>query len=115
MVDSKHENLKHNKALYEKRLIRGVPSKLFLGTVALVVITFVVIGFVASIAIFLIFIPPLIVIHKNDDQALILLFDNLKRPNMYTAGGVNEKKLKILMQQSNGNIEVKEIFKINNR
>lgn len=105
----KNPNLKHNKALYEKRLIWGVPSGIMLAALALVVITFISIGLVASVIIFLIFIPPMIIIHKEDDQALSIRFDNLRRPDFYTAGGTNEKTVKVLTRKSFGSYEVKKL------
>lgn len=107
--ENKNPNLKHNNALGEKRLIWGVPSNIMLGAIALVVITFVSIGVVASIVMFLVFIPPLIIIHKDDELALTFLLDKLRRPSFYTAGGTTEQTAKILIRKSHGTFEVKKL------
>ncbi len=94
--DTKNPNLKHNKALYEKRLIFGVPSKLFVLAGAIVVICIVSTGFIAGLVAIFMFVIPLIMVHRNDDQAFLILINKLRRPTFYTAGGVDEKKLKVV-------------------
>lgn len=104
---NKNPNLKHNATLYEKRLLWGVPSKLMVLALAFVFVSFFSAGLFPAIIVFLITIPPLIIIHKNDDQALTILFDKLKRPDFHSAGGVDEKMLKVIRKR-------REVFEILN-
>lgn len=101
-TDAKNPNLKHNKALYEKRLIFGVPSKLFVLAAAIVVICIVSTGFVAGLVAIFMFVIPLIMVHRNDDQAFLILMNKLRRPTFYTAGGVDEKTLKVVKKHKDG-------------
>jgi len=110
--ETKNPNLKHNKALYEQRLIRGVPSKIFLCAMAIVVVALVTAGFVPAVVVFLIVIPPLIIIHKNDEKALSILFDKLKRPDFYSAGGVDDEKALKVLKKRNETFLVKSISEI---
>lgn len=110
--ENQNPNLKHNKIINEKRLVFGVPSNIFFAASALVLISWVTAGFPVAITFFLIFIPPLIIIHKDDEQALTILLDNLTRPSFYSAGETNDKPLKILSRKSQGTFEVKKISEI---
>lgn len=110
--DIKNPNLKHNKALFEARLIFGVPSKLFLAAFALVIGTFISAGWIAGIVVFLVFIPPLIMVHRKDEKGLVILFDKLKRPNFYSAGAVDEKSLKVI-QKNDEQFLLKRVQDIN--
>ena len=96
----KHPSLKHNRALHEPSLKFGVPSRLFLLCCALVIIVLVTAGFVAALVAFLLTIPPAIIIHRDDEKALEILLDKLRRPTFYT-GGVNEKTFKVLLKNRN--------------
>lgn len=99
--DVKNPNLKHNKALYEKRLIFGVPSKLFVLVGALVVIFVVTSGLIAGLVAIAVFVVPLIMIHQHDEQAFFILLDKLRRPNFYTGGGFDEITLKTVEVKNN--------------
>lgn len=110
----KKPNLKHNKALYEKRLIFGVPSTLFVLAAAIIVICIISIGFIAGLVAILIFLIPLVMVHKDDDQAFSILINKLRRPNFYTAGGVDDKKLKVVKKHKDFLIigDVSEVEKV---
>lgn len=97
---SRNQNLKHNKTLYEARLIFGVPSKMFILASLLVVAVWISAGLVASIAIFFILIPPLVIVCKGDDKGLMFLLDKFKRPEFYSAGAVSTQGIKIVEKQS---------------
>ncbi|HCV05149.1 MAG: hypothetical protein CMD81_08090 [Gammaproteobacteria bacterium] len=92
--DIKNDNLKHNKIMYQKREIYGVPSKLFIGTSLLVFAVWVTAGYIPGLFFFLILIPPLIIIHKKDDKGLSLIYDKIKRPVFYSAGAVDHQAFK---------------------
>lgn len=111
--ENRNPNLKHNKVINEKKLVFGVPSNLFFLATVLVLFVYFTAGFVAGLTFFLIIIPPLIIIHKDDEQALSILLDNLSRPSFYSAGETNEKTLKILTRKSQGTFEIKETSEIN--
>lgn len=99
--ENSNPNLKHNKALYEKRLMFGVPSKLFVVAIAIVIAALISAGWMAAIVFFLVLIPPLVIAHKDDENAIAFLFDKLKRPDFYSAGGVDEKTLKVIKKIKN--------------
>lgn len=96
---SRNPNLKHNKTLYEVRLIFGVPSKLFIVAALLVVAVWISAGFVASLAIFCILIPPLVIVCKGDEKGLVFLLDKFKRPEVYSAGVVSRQGVKVVEKQ----------------
>lgn len=104
---NKNPNLRHNATLYEIRLIWGVPSKIMVLALAFVLVSFFSAGLFPALIVLLITIPPLIIIHKNDEQALTVLFDKLKRPDFHSAGGVDEKMLKIIRKR-------REVFEVIN-
>jgi len=93
---SKNQNLKHNKILYESRLIFGVPSQLFIISILLVIAVFIVAGFIPGIVIFFVFIPPLVIVHKKDEKGLYFLIDKCRRPAFYSAGAVETTALKTI-------------------
>lgn len=104
-MNDKKDNLKHNRIMYEKREIYGVPSKLFISTSLLVFAVWVSAGYIAGLFFFLILIPPLIIIHKKDDKGLVLIFDKLKRPLFYSAGDVDHQAFK-QVKRHNSNFQV---------
>lgn len=99
---SRNQNLKHNKTLYEARLIFGVPSKIFILASLLVVAVWISAGLVASIAIFIILIPPLVIVCKGDEKGLVFLLDKFKRPERYSAGAVSKQGIKVVDKQREG-------------
>ncbi len=92
----KDPKLKHSNALYSERLIYGVPTKTFFAATAFVLVFFITAGWLAAIVVFFITIPPLVVVHKDDIKALPILFDKLRRPDRYVAGGVIYKPFKTI-------------------
>jgi len=108
-----HQNphLRHNKALYEQRLILGIPSKVFLIAVTVVLFSFFSAGFLAAVIFFVITIPPLFLIFKEDDQALVFLLDKWQRPDLYAAGDVDDRVFKVLKEKRSG-IEVCSLLDI---
>lgn len=86
----KTPSLEHNKALYEPRLIFGVPSTLFVMAFLFVIAAGVFVSFIASLVLFFVFIPPLILVHAKDEKGLIFLLDKVFRPCFYSAGAVSE-------------------------
>lgn len=99
-ADQRNPNLKHNKAINEKRTIKNVPSGMFILACSLPLITFFSGGWLPALVVFLVIIPPLIIIHRNDEKALIIYFDKLKRPDYYSGGGVRQKELKVFRKRS---------------
>lgn len=109
--NNRNPNLKHNKAINEKRTILNVPSGLFTLACAFPLLSFFSAGWFPALIVFIVSIPPLVVIHKNDDKALLIYFDKLKRPEFYSGSGVNERKVKVL-RRKNINYEVISLVSI---
>ena len=101
-------NLKHNKLLFEKRLFFGVPSTLFLVALALTFGAFVSIGWFAAICVFTVIVPPLILVHREDDKGLVILLDKIKRPDFYSSASIDGKSTKVI-KQTNDRLAIKNI------
>lgn len=94
--NQKNPKLKHNSAIHQDQLMYGVPTPLFFGACSAIIVFFITIGWLGALIIFFLTIPPLIVLHKDDPKAFVILFDKLRRPDCYVAGGVINKPIKIV-------------------
>ena len=73
-----------------------MPVHLFIVCILLCFALFITLGFITSFVFFIVFIPPLIIVHADDEKGLVMLFDKLFRASRYDAGIVDNTSFKVI-------------------